>query len=58
MRISPDAILLWQYGFVKINATIVFTWALMLAMTLAAILITRRLSRSDEIGRASCRERV
>jgi F-type H+-transporting ATPase subunit a len=51
MRISPDAILLWQYGFVKINATIVFTWALMLAMTLAAILITRRLSRSDDRSR-------
>ncbi|MDY0227549.1 MAG: F0F1 ATP synthase subunit A [Desulfomicrobium apsheronum] len=51
MRISPDAILLWQYGFVKINATIVFTWALMLAMTLAAILITRRLSRNDDRSR-------
>ena len=51
MRISPDAILLWQYGFVKINATIVFTWALMLAMTLAAILITRRLSGSDDRSR-------
>lgn len=51
MRISPDAILLWQYGFVKINATIVFTWALMLAMTLAAVLITRRLSRDDDRSR-------
>jgi F-type H+-transporting ATPase subunit a len=51
MRISPDAILLWQYGFVKINATIVFTWVLMLAMTLAAILITRRLSWNDDRSR-------
>lgn len=51
MRISPDAILLWQYGFVKLNATIVFTWVLMLAMTLAAILITRRLSWNDDRSR-------
>ncbi|PKN31310.1 MAG: F0F1 ATP synthase subunit A [Deltaproteobacteria bacterium HGW-Deltaproteobacteria-18] len=51
MRISPDAILLWQYGFVKINATIAFTWALMLAMTLAAMLITRRLSGDGDRSR-------
>lgn len=51
MRISPDAILLWQYGFVKINATIAFTWVLMLAMILAAILITRRLSSNDDRSR-------
>jgi F-type H+-transporting ATPase subunit a len=34
----------WQHGFVKLNATIVFTWALMLLLTLGSMLITRRLS--------------
>ena len=44
MRLSPDEIIFWQYGFFKLNATIVFTWALMLLLVLGAILITRNLS--------------
>ncbi|MDQ6881841.1 MAG: F0F1 ATP synthase subunit A, partial [Pseudomonadota bacterium] len=44
MRLSPDEWIFWQYGFVKLNATIVFTWALMLALTLGAALITRTLA--------------
>ncbi len=44
MRLSPDELIFWQYGFVKLNATIVFTWALMFALALGAKLITRRLS--------------
>jgi F-type H+-transporting ATPase subunit a len=45
MRLSPDAMIFWQYGFFKLNATIVFTWGLMLALTVGSKLITRRLSR-------------
>jgi F-type H+-transporting ATPase subunit a len=44
MRLSPDEIVFWQYGFLKLNATIVFTWVLMLALVVGAKLITRRLS--------------
>ena len=44
MRLSPDEIIFWQYGFLKLNATIVFTWVLMLGLTLGAKIITRRLS--------------
>ena len=44
MRLSPDEIILWQYGFVKLNATIATTWALMLVLAVGANLITRRLS--------------
>lgn len=44
MHLSPDAIIFWQLGFFKLNATIVFTWGLMLAMTLGAWLVTRHLS--------------
>lgn len=51
MRISPDAIILWQAGFFKVNATIAFTWALMLVMTLGAALLTRRLSTGMERSR-------
>jgi F-type H+-transporting ATPase subunit a len=34
----------WQHGIVKINGTIAFTWALMLAMVAGSILVTRKLS--------------
>jgi F-type H+-transporting ATPase subunit a len=44
MHLSPDEIIFWQHGFVKVNATIATTWALMLVMALGAWLITRRLS--------------
>src|SRR5580704_3030169 len=48
MHITPDQLILWQYGFVKLNATIVTTWGLMLSLTIGARLITRRLT-SDVI---------
>ncbi|MCU0285769.1 MAG: F0F1 ATP synthase subunit A [Acidobacteria bacterium] len=44
MRISPDEIIIWQYGFFKLNATIIFTWALMIILTVGSKLITRKLS--------------
>jgi F-type H+-transporting ATPase subunit a len=44
MRISPDQWIFWQHGFLKLNATIVFTWGLMLVLTVGSKLITRRLS--------------
>ncbi len=44
MRLSPDEIIFWQYGLFKLNATIVFTWALMLLLVVGAILVTRNLS--------------
>jgi F-type H+-transporting ATPase subunit a len=44
MRLSPDEIVFWQYGFLKLNATIVFTWGLMLVLSVGAKLITRKLS--------------
>lgn len=44
MRLSPDEIIYWQHGFFKLNATIVFTWGLMLVLAVGAKLITRRLT--------------
>ena len=49
MRIGPDQLILWQHGFVKLNATIVTTWGLMLLLTIGATLITRKLT-SDVIA--------
>ena len=45
MRLSPDEIVFWQHGFVKLNATIVFTWGLMFVLAVGAKIITRNLSR-------------
>ena len=39
MRLSPDEIVFWQFGFVRLNATIVFTWALMLLLVLGVALL-------------------
>jgi len=44
MRLSPDEIIFWQQGFVKLNATLVFTWALMLVLAVGSKVITRKLS--------------
>jgi F-type H+-transporting ATPase subunit a len=44
MRLSPDQMIFWQYGFLKLNGTIVFTWGLMLALAIGSGLITRKLS--------------
>ena len=44
MRLSPDQIILWQYGFFKLNGTIAFTWGLMAVLALGSMLVTRKLS--------------
>jgi F-type H+-transporting ATPase subunit a len=51
MRLSPDEMIFWQYGFLKLNATIVFTWGLMLVLTVGSMLVTRRLSMDLERSR-------
>jgi len=44
MHLSSDETIFWRHGFCKLNGTIVFTWGLMLALTLGSKLVTRRLS--------------
>jgi F-type H+-transporting ATPase subunit a len=51
MHLSPDEMMIWQFGFVKINATILFTWALMFVLTVGSILVTRHLSLGLERSR-------
>lgn len=48
MHLSPDDVIFWEYGFVKLNATIVTTWLLMLLLTIGAKLITRNLASDGE----------
>jgi F-type H+-transporting ATPase subunit a len=51
MHISPDQTIFWQHGFLKLNATIVFTWALMIVLAAGSRLITRKLSTGLERSR-------
>jgi F-type H+-transporting ATPase subunit a len=43
MDITPDHLILFRWGFVHLNATIVYTWAVMLLLVLAAWVATRKI---------------
>ena len=51
MNLTSDQQILWQHGFVKLNGTIVTTWAMMIVMSLGAKLITRKLTTEGDISR-------
>jgi len=44
MHLTPDEMIFWQLGLFKLNATIVFTWGVMLLLVVGSMLVTRRLS--------------
>ena len=44
MHLSPDEIVFWQHGYLKLNLTIVMTWVLIVVLVAGSHLITRRLS--------------
>jgi F-type H+-transporting ATPase subunit a len=46
MDFSPDSVILWEWGFLKLNATILFTWLVMLLLTIFSWLVTRNI-RAD-----------
>jgi len=48
MHLSPDEIIFWQHGFIKLNATIVYTWGLMGVLVIGSKLVTSRLSMELE----------
>ena len=50
MTISPDTIIIWQRGVVTLNATIVWTWAVMILLVLGSWLVTRRLSTTTQLS--------
>ena len=51
MRLSPDQMIFWQRGVLKLNGTIVFTWGLMLLLAVGSKLITRKLSTDQSRSR-------
>jgi len=51
VNLTSDQWILWQHGFLKLNGTIVTTWAMMILMALGAKLITRRLVMEGAVSR-------
>ena len=51
VNLTSDQQILWQHGFVKLNGTIVMTWATMIVMSLGSKLITRKLKTEGDISR-------
>src|SRR5688500_12885388 len=51
MHLSPDDIIYWEYGFIKLNATIFYTWGLMFVLAAGSKAITRKLSVGLERAR-------
>jgi len=51
MHLSPDEIIFWQIGFIKLNATIVNTWLLMLLLVLGSLIITNGISKGPTRSR-------
>src|SRR5512145_1306011 len=51
MRLSTDDIVFWQHGSVKLNATLAFTWGIMLIMVVGSRVVTRRMTTSLERSR-------
>ena len=48
MNLTSDQQIFWQHGFVKLNGTIVTTWAMMIVMSLGSKLITRKLATEGD----------
>lgn len=51
MEISPDALIYWEWGPLKLNATIVFTWLVMAILVIVSWLITRNIRGSIEMAK-------
>lgn len=51
MHITPDSVVYWQAGPVKISATLMFTWLVMGILVLGSWLVTRRLNTGTSLSR-------
>jgi F-type H+-transporting ATPase subunit a len=54
MRLSPDGMIFWSHGLLKLNGTIVFTWALVFVLAAGSKLVTRKLSMDLKRARWQC----
>ena len=50
-QISPDQVILWSWGFITINVTIIYTWLVMAILVVGSWLVTRNLSSGINVSR-------
>lgn len=51
MTIDPSEIIYWEWGFVRITATLVYTWITMFILALTSFLVTRKLKVEGQISK-------
>jgi F-type H+-transporting ATPase subunit a len=51
VSITPDTVILWEWGPIKLNETILFTWLVMAVLVGISWLVTRRLTTDREMSR-------
>ena len=54
MELSPDQSIIWEYGIISINLTLVTTWGIMLLLVISSALISRKLKTGVQISRWQC----
>ena len=50
MDINPDQIVYWQWGVIKLNATLLYTWLVMAFLIVGSWLITFRITSSPQMS--------
>ena len=50
-QISPDQVILWSWGFITLNVTILYTWLVMAILVFISWLATRNLSSDINASR-------
>lgn len=51
-QISPDQILIWEWWFIKLNATILYTWLIMAILVISSWLVTRKITSDIQTSRS------
>ncbi len=51
MRLSPDELIFWQWRFININATLVYSWLVIALLVFISWLFTRKLSAGINLSR-------
>lgn len=54
MRLSADDLIFWQFGWIKLNGTILMTWGVILLLVVGSAVITRGLKTGIQISRWQC----
>lgn len=49
VQLTPDAVVLWQWGPLRINATIAFTWLVIAVLVAVSAMVARRVTATREL---------